>query len=257
MRELSLRHRFFVPAPWMAAGLVLSFSTPAAVVAGANRECLYTIEPCRVLDTRASGGGGPLQDLETRTLPVGGTCGVLGVAGRVVVNAVAVAPSDAASLTLYAADETPPPVATLEASAGTTRSNNGVVGLSATGELALTANVAGGGTVDVVIDVTGYFSGHDPVALENSFSGDEGISCLQIALLGTDVDGDALIPIVTSLPKEGTLFAGLDPSNPHLLCYKPDARFFHGTDSFTFKVRDGCGRESAVATIFIEIRDLP
>jgi hypothetical protein len=104
-----------------------------------------------------------------------------------------------------------------------------------------------------------------PVALDNSFSGDEGTTCLQISLIGTDEDGHDLIFVVTSLPVNGVLFefnfdsSGLGPvaqtATSTRLCYKPKQRFFHGTDSFTFKAYDGFAF-SDLATIDIDIRDI-
>jgi hypothetical protein len=92
---------------------------------------------------------------------------------------------------------------------------------------------------------------------------------LQVSLLGSDVDGDALTAQLVSEPVSGELFL-FDPINglgnkmvagdstpaPATLCYRPFMRFFHGTDSFTFKVSDACCRTSNTATISIEIRNV-
>jgi hypothetical protein len=49
-----------------------------------------------------------------------------------------------------------PPTSTLNYAAGQTRANNAVVGLSASGALAVRCSQAAG-TVHAILDVTGYF----------------------------------------------------------------------------------------------------
>ena len=111
-----------------------------------------------------------------------------------------------------------------------------------------------------------------PVAVSNSFSGDEGTTCLQIILVGSDADGHGLTFQVTSLPTNGSLAVSTDsgpgapvaldtPINPGepataiTLCYTPFDRFFHGTDEFTYTAADACA-ESEPATVAITINDI-
>ncbi len=62
-------------------------------------------------------------------------------------------------LTLYPGDSPAPAVATLNFSGGQTRTNNAVVQLATDGggTYALSAFVSGSGTVEVIVDVAGFF----------------------------------------------------------------------------------------------------
>ena len=68
-----------------------------------------------------------------------------------------VLPTGSGDLTIYASDATPPGFATLPFNASQTRALFVVTALSQSGEITMQASVAGGGTVDVVVDVMGYF----------------------------------------------------------------------------------------------------
>lgn len=68
-----------------------------------------------------------------------------------------------------------------------------------------------------------------------------------ITLAGTDADGDAVTFSTTSTPAHGTL-SGVAPN----LVYTP-AKWFNGTDSFTYTVTDGKAT-SAPATVTIVVR---
>lgn len=116
----------------------------------------YVIAPCRAVDTRA---GAPLQDGLPVTFVFHGTCGIPLTASTVVLNATVVGPTGAGDLTLWAGDATPPAFSTMAFPAGATRALMVVVSLSqdAAGEIAVQAAVAGNGTVDLVLDVLGYF----------------------------------------------------------------------------------------------------
>jgi hypothetical protein len=116
-----------------------------------------------------------------------------------------------------------------------------------------------------------------PVAFSPAFTADEGIECLRVSLSGSDEDGQALTFVLTSLPVNGQLFA-YDPSKPDGIgdpvglgplaelagstpttsgdiCLKPSRRFFHGSDSFTYKTFDGF-TPSLEATVSLNIRDI-
>jgi RHS repeat-associated protein len=121
----------------------------------------YTISPCRVLDTRNPTGpyGGPaLAAGSQRTFQISGTCGipvdgVIAVSANITVTGAA----GAGDLRMFRADLSTPSLASvISFSAGQTRANNGVLGLSANGGLAVDTDMAGG-TVHVIIDVNGYF----------------------------------------------------------------------------------------------------
>ena len=116
----------------------------------------FTVTPCRAVDTRSSS---PLQDGVPQNFALHGVCGIPVTATTVVLNVTAVDPTGDGDLTVYAADAAPPGFPTLPFLAGKTRALIvvAVVSQDAAGEITVQASVAGGGTVDVVVDVMGYF----------------------------------------------------------------------------------------------------
>jgi len=119
----------------------------------------FTLEPCRVLDTRGPAGdyGGPaLAAGQDRAFTLAGRCGVPASATAVAVNLTVTQPSAPGGLSLGRADQALPPFSTLSYVGGETRANNAVVRLSPDGALAIRCSQASG-TVHAVLDVAGYF----------------------------------------------------------------------------------------------------
>jgi len=119
------------------------------------------LTPCRAVDTRNPIGprGGPALGAAARTFALAGACGIPPDAKSVALNVTAVAPTHDGDLKLYAAD-TPPPIATTHAlRAGRTRANSAIAAVSTDGSAALgvQADIAADGSVDVVLDVVGFF----------------------------------------------------------------------------------------------------
>jgi uncharacterized repeat protein (TIGR01451 family) len=117
---------------------------------------LYTVVPCRILDTRlttAMASGVP------RLVPVTGLCGIPATAKAVSLNVTAVAPTGAGYVSLWPADLAQPLASVVNFAAGTTRANNTILTLSTDGggSLLALAAVGGAGTVHLVVDVNGYF----------------------------------------------------------------------------------------------------
>jgi hypothetical protein len=120
---------------------------------------LFTVAPCRVLDTRDPAGpyGGPaLGAGQSRAFTLAGRCGIPASARAVTLNLTVTGPTAAGNLRLYPADQALPSTSTLNYSSGQTRANNAIVGLSPSGALAVRSAQAAG-TVHVILDVTGYF----------------------------------------------------------------------------------------------------
>lgn len=115
----------------------------------------YTIPPCRVVDTRTTVA--PLLDGIQRTIVIGSLCNISPAAGAVSLNVTAVSPTGAGHVVLWPADRATTPTGTVSFGAGQTRMSSAVLGLAADGTLAAKASVAGGGSVDLTIDVNGYF----------------------------------------------------------------------------------------------------
>jgi subtilisin family serine protease len=112
---------------------------------------LYTITPCRVVDSRNTTA---LAHLATRDIQFTGVCGIPSSAVAVVANLTAIAPTTTGFLALYPTGTTWPGTSTLNYRAGKTRANNAIQRLSATGKATILNN---GASQHFVIDVTGYF----------------------------------------------------------------------------------------------------
>jgi hypothetical protein len=114
-----------------------------------------------VVDTRGGPGvpiGGPSLDAQsTRVFALGGHCNVPSTAKAVSLNVVVTQPGADGNLRIFPGGLSLPLVSTLNYSAGQTRANNAVIPLSASGEIAVFAGQAAGTTVQVIIDVNGYF----------------------------------------------------------------------------------------------------
>lgn len=121
----------------------------------------YTLTPCRVLDTRSSDGpfGGPslLAGL-TRLFRLAGRCGIPASARAVSVNVTVTGATGDGHLTLYLVDSGVTSASSINFRAGQTRANNAVTSISATGDLAVRANLTvPDRTVHFILDVNGYF----------------------------------------------------------------------------------------------------
>jgi len=119
----------------------------------------YTLPPCRLVDTRSPAGpsGGPaLQPLAQRTFVLAGACGVPATARALALNVTAVGLTAAGDLRLFPADQPAPNASTLNFAPGQTRANLAVMPLSGdAGAVKVQSDSAG--TVDLILDVTGYF----------------------------------------------------------------------------------------------------
>jgi Tol biopolymer transport system component len=117
----------------------------------------YTLTPCRVVDTRQQGPA--LASGVGRTFLIAGTCGIPATARSVQLNVTVFQPGGNGRLTLYPGDLAAPLTSTINFRSGETRANNAALSLAldGTGTLAITPLVSGGGTVHVILDVSGYF----------------------------------------------------------------------------------------------------
>jgi uncharacterized repeat protein (TIGR01451 family) len=117
----------------------------------------YTVPPCRLMDTR--GNGAPIQGpslvagvSREATLPP--LCGISTEAVSVSLNVVVVSPTSMGYVRMQPVGAPPPVTSTVNFSAGQTRANNLIVGLSPAGQVGITLSH---GTADLVVDVNGYF----------------------------------------------------------------------------------------------------
>ncbi len=120
----------------------------------------YSLAPCRLLDTRVGGSGGPVVSGVPRVFQATGKCNIPADAVAISVSLAVVTPPGAGFLTLYPGDGVAPTASTINFHMGSfTLSNNAIVELATngTGTIGAQSLVGGGGGVDVVIDVVGYF----------------------------------------------------------------------------------------------------
>jgi hypothetical protein len=131
------------------------FYAPAAAASS-----FYTLTPCRILDTRNATGplGGPaLAASAQRTFTVTGTCGIPTNAIAIAANVTSVAPPAAGYLSVYPGNAFPLGTSAISFAVGKTRANNSVLELSTNGTGTLGVQNASGGSVNIIIDVVGYF----------------------------------------------------------------------------------------------------
>ena len=150
--------------PFLLASLI---AVPAvgALAQGqtASQYGFYTVTPCRVADTRNPTGpyGGPaLAANSDRTLTVAGQCGVPSTAESVVLNVTVTQATAGGDLRIYPGGSAPTASA-INYAAGKTRANNGSYALSSAGSLVVHCDQASG-SVQVILDVAGYFEGQAP-----------------------------------------------------------------------------------------------
>ena len=161
-------HRLATAGTAAPAGDALSLTLPArsatlAVldVAPPTAADFYTLPPCRALDTRDANGafGGPaLAAGVDRTFDLAGRCGIPATATAVAVNLTALGSSAAGNLSAFPGGTAAPRTSVINFAAGQTRANNAILPLSRDGHGALTVRAGvPAGTVEVVLDVNGYF----------------------------------------------------------------------------------------------------
>jgi hypothetical protein len=135
-----------------ASQSAFAVSVPAAAF-------LYTVTPCRVIDTRRPDGpwGGPvLQALAIRTVQIAGQCGIPVGALSVSANVTVTGATADGFLTVYPTGVAEPLESTINYRAGQTRANNAILNVGPNGDLVVQDGEAAG-TVHFLIDVTGYF----------------------------------------------------------------------------------------------------
>jgi hypothetical protein len=150
----------------------LSFFTAVGLAQEAGL-AFSTVQPCRWIDTRNPDGpfGGPsLPSGAVRLFTLIGQCGVPVTARAAAVNVTAVNPTGQGHLTLFPSDQSVPLASTINFGPGQTRANNAIVLLATdvTGAIGVKPFLLGAGTMDLVIDVVGYFAPPPPVSLAMS-----------------------------------------------------------------------------------------
>jgi hypothetical protein len=142
-------------------GIVMADRTIHCLQLSLVGENFYTLPPCRLVDTRnpaAPLGGPALQPNSVRSFLLSGVCGVPSDAKALSINVTITLPTAAGDLRLYPGDlSSPPLVSSINFRAQQTRSNNAILALSSTGTAGLNIKTDSAGTVQLILDVNGYF----------------------------------------------------------------------------------------------------
>lgn len=155
---------------WAAVGAAVAVSLGAGGVVmfahadSGSASTFVSIVPCRLFDTRIPPDGvgdrsSPLGSAETFTREVwgsNGACTIPATATGIAYNMTVPDPSVSGFIKVYPSDAAVPNASAINPVAGGgTKANSGIVGLSATGGIAL-FNQAG--PLNVLLDITGYFT---------------------------------------------------------------------------------------------------
>ncbi|MBP7677342.1 MAG: hypothetical protein KBB14_13570 [Thermoanaerobaculia bacterium] len=117
----------------------------------------YPLAPCRVLDTREDGPA--MTDGVPREVAFHGACNVPAAARALAANVTVTQPTLPGHVSVFPADAASTGTSVVHFVAGTTRASNVIIKLAddGTGRARLEATVPVGGTVHVIVDVSGYF----------------------------------------------------------------------------------------------------
>jgi len=164
---------------------------------------LYTLAPCRVVDTRTSQSPILSGAASPRLFQITGACGIPATARAVAANITVVNATQAGYVTLFPADQGLPATSTLNFQAGQIRSNNAILPLSVDGKLAAILGPAAGGQVDVVLDVSGYFAADTPSLPTFASRVDLTTGAEPLGLGVADFDGDGKKDIAVTIYNNG------------------------------------------------------
>ena len=145
---------------WKRLLLLGSVLVPLSSALGADGPYkFYSVVPCRILDTRAAGGGGRFALGEIRNLRIATKCGIPTAARMAALNITVVGPATEGHITVYPfnpADPSAVPLtSTVNWTAGESAIANGSV-VSLTNNPTYNISVAALASLDLIIDVTAY-----------------------------------------------------------------------------------------------------
>lgn len=147
----------------VAATVVLTASAASAI----GPLQFYSVTPCRVVDTRWQPSGinraPSLVNFGTRSFQITGPCGVPSTAKAAVLNVTIADPTHSGYLIVYPYNTTRPLVSNINWAFGEYALANGAITPMTSGSLnvsvfsELYGAPSGGGSVNVILDVTGFF----------------------------------------------------------------------------------------------------
>jgi hypothetical protein len=121
----------------------------------------YTLAPCRAVDTRDPAGpygGPPLSAGQSRAFTMVGRCGVAPTANAISLNVTVTGATAPGYLTVYPQGSAIPLASTINFGSGQTRANNAIVRIGTGAAIAIFYGQASGNTVDVIVDLNGFFT---------------------------------------------------------------------------------------------------
>ncbi len=149
----------------VAGALIGEVTGADAVVDSGEKPVMIDMNPTRALDTRPAPFGpigvataAPIGAKGVLDLTLGGVHGIPADATAVQLNITTINATAETFLTLYPAGSARPNASTMNPDVGTTQFNGAVIPLGAGGALSIYNHL---GSVDVIIDVTGYFVDHN------------------------------------------------------------------------------------------------
>jgi len=149
--------RFILMIALATGGLFLSRSNASA---GGPFQ-FYSVAPCRILDTRLTGGptgGAPLTGNVTYAFQIAGFCNIPSSASQVILNVIVVGPAGSGNLRVWPYDGNPnnvPLISTINFDAGISALANGAVVTLGAGNVYVYLGT-GGPTAHLVLDTTGF-----------------------------------------------------------------------------------------------------
>jgi IPT/TIG domain len=118
---------------------------------------LFTLAPCRVVDTRSLSTGGPaLAAFSTRTFALAGSCGVPATAVAVAANLTVVS-GGAGYFAAFPADVVNPGNRNVSFGAGQTRAANAILAVASDGTASVSVANVSAGANEFILDVSGWF----------------------------------------------------------------------------------------------------
>jgi hypothetical protein len=122
----------------------------------------YPVTPCRLVDTRNTAGplGGPAIEASggpDRSFALAGTCGVPLSATSLAVNLTVTNAQAAGDLSIYRGDGALSGTSSLTFGTGRARANDATLQLALDGSGTVKIHNTAGGTLDLIVDVSGYF----------------------------------------------------------------------------------------------------
>lgn len=139
----------------------------------------HAVTPCRVIDTRGNGFSGQygppaMPAFSPRNFTIGGQCGVPVSAAAVSFNFAVTSLSTGGNLIVYPQGGSPPTTSSLHWDpADVTISNAAVIGLGAGSGIGVSVNgPSNAGSVDLIVDVNGYYRADPSVTPVNTLFGE-------------------------------------------------------------------------------------